>query len=53
MNDSRGSLSITWGVRRLPSSINPYHLDDADGGYNNTARHLPASGHWSFFARAL
>lgn len=53
MNDSTGSLAITCCVRRLPSSINPYHLDDADCGYSNAGRNLPASGHWSFFAQAL
>ncbi|MGW7383578.1 hypothetical protein [Streptomyces sp. NPDC054794] len=38
---------------RLPSSINPYHLDDADGAYSDAGRNLPASGHWNFFAQAL
>ncbi|SEC24283.1 hypothetical protein SAMN05428945_2394 [Streptomyces sp. 2224.1] len=34
-------------------SINPYHLDDADGAYSNAGRDLPVGGHWSFFAQAL
>ncbi|WEH16490.1 hypothetical protein [Streptomyces sp. VNUA24] len=28
-------------------------IDDADGWYSNAGRNLPASGDWSFFARAL
>ncbi|WP_427923253.1 DUF7660 family protein [Streptomyces sp. cg40] len=28
-------------------------IDDADGWYNDDAHDLPASGDWSFFARAL
>ncbi|MGW1648363.1 DUF7660 family protein [Streptomyces eurythermus] len=28
-------------------------VDDADGWYSNAGRRLPASGDWSFFARAL
>ncbi|MFJ8054385.1 hypothetical protein [Streptomyces luteogriseus] len=28
-------------------------MDDADGWYSNAGRSLPASGDWSFFARAL
>ncbi|MEU9626011.1 hypothetical protein ACFZDB_15310 [Streptomyces luteogriseus] len=28
-------------------------MDDADGWYSNAGRNLPASGDWSFFARAL
>ncbi|MGW5367138.1 DUF7660 family protein [Streptomyces sp. NPDC004009] len=28
-------------------------IDDADGWYSNAGRDLPASGDWSFFARAL
>ncbi|MFE7708562.1 hypothetical protein ACFU6I_22825 [Streptomyces sp. NPDC057486] len=28
-------------------------IEDADGWYRNAGRELPASGDWSFFARAL
>jgi hypothetical protein len=28
-------------------------MEDADGWYSNAGRNLPASGDWSFFARAL
>ncbi|MFD5521553.1 hypothetical protein [Streptomyces sp. NPDC127066] len=45
----------SWENPDLPSFLEALAawIDDADGWYSNTGRELPASGDWTFFARAL
>ncbi|MFF1765089.1 hypothetical protein [Streptomyces sp. NPDC058249] len=45
----------SWENPDLPSFLEALAawMDDADGWYSSTRRELPASGDWTFFARAL
>ncbi|MFF3417549.1 hypothetical protein ACFYW9_23025 [Streptomyces sp. NPDC002698] len=45
----------SWENTDLPSFLEALAawIDDADGWYSNASHELPASGDWTFFARAL